>query len=319
MTNKTTNNTNPSTSPNKYLQPFAHKQWEIIGDILESREDHTLKPKGRPFYEFSHRFGKNFGGLVGFFILSLLIIFAVILPFTTQDPKAADINNTYENLFSKGHILGTDDLGRDVWARLWYGLRFSLGIAVMAALIDVLIGLTIGILMGYSEKFDSVMQFIIKVVSNIPTIIIMIIAMIALKPSFWIIVMALTLTGWIGMAQQIRAQVKRAKNYEWVTASRVLGTPSRKIILNFIPVTIPILITQLVFTIPGAILSEASLAFVGLSIPNEATLGTLLTDGSGVITLFPRFTLIPAFLLVSLTTSVQLIGNATQDAFRRQS
>ncbi|CAM9094823.1 ABC transporter permease [Mycoplasma marinum] len=307
-----------SSAPNKYLQPFAYKQWEAIGNVFELRDEKTLKPKGNPFVEFVHRFSKNFGGLVGFFILILLIALALIIPFTSQDPKTTDISNAYANMFSKGHIFGTDDLGRDVWARLWTGLRFSLGIAVMATLIDVFIGLTIGVLMGYFEKFDIVMQFIIKVISNIPTIIIMIIAMVAIKPSFWIMVMALCLTGWIGMSQQIRAQVKRAKNYEWVTASRVLGTPAWKIVLNFIPVTVPILITQLVFTIPGAILAEAGLAFVGLSIPNEATLGNLLTDGSTMITLFPRYTLIPAFLLISLTTSVQLIGNATQDALRRQ-
>ena len=128
----------------------------------------------------------------------------------------------------------------------------------------------------------------------------------------------MTFTGWIGMSNQMRAQILRAKNYLWVTASKVLGTKEYKILLNFIPVIIPMLITQLVFTIPGAILSEASLAVIGLSIPGAATLGNMIADGAKIITLYPRFTFIPSLSLVLITTSIQFIGNATQDALRRQ-
>lgn len=78
------------------------------------------------------------------------------------------------------------------------------------------------------------------------------------------------------------------------------------------------LITQLVFTIPGAILSETGLAFIGLSLPNVPTIGNMISEGQQYITIYPRYTLIPSFMLVGLVTAIQLIGNATQDALRRQ-
>ena len=304
--------------PNKFIQPFAHQQWKIMNRIIGNDEiEQNPKHQVRGISQFAYRFSKSFLGILGILILVMLVLGAIIIPFTTQDPyKTTSLH--HEEMFGTNNILGTDGLGRDLWARLWYGLRFSFELAFMATLIDVFIGVVLGILMGQYKKFDMIMQWIIKVLSNIPTIIIMILMTLLFHPSFWILVLSLSLTGWIGMANQMRAQVRRASSYLWVTASKILGTPQRKIIMNYIPVIIPMLITQLVFTIPGAILSETSLAAIGLSIPGEATLGNMISSGAKIITIFPRYTLIPAGILVLTTASVQFIGNATQDALRRQ-
>ena len=308
-----------ATMPNKYLQPLAHKQWKIMERKAHEREeDLKLRRKPKGVSEFMYSYSKSFLGVFGLILIVVLILSSFIIPYTTQNPYHTDTTNKFAQMFTEGHILGTDNLGRDVWARLWHGMNFSFKLAIMATLIDVCFGVVMGILMGYYRKFDAVMQWVIKVLANVPTLIIMILATLTFKPSLWMLVMSMTFTGWIGMANQIRSQIIRAKGFLWVTASRTLGTKQRNILLNFIPTIIPMLITQLVFTIPGAILTETSLAVIGLSIPGGATLGTMISDGSKIITLYPRFTLIPSMMLVMITASVQFIGNATQDALRRQ-
>lgn len=317
---------NAELQPNKFLQPFAHQQWKIIGSILEYNESKTLAEKKRPFYEFVNRFSKNFGGVIGIIIVFHLLLAAFILPFIKSgNANATDFNidEKYLPFFTKGdngfyYILGTDAYGRDVWLRLWEGLRFSLALSLVASTINTIVGVIIGVLMGQFVRFDKVLNFIIKIISNIPAIMILILLTIILKPSFWILVFGFSITGWMGMAIQVRAQVKRARNYQWVAASRLLGTPKRKILLNYLPVILPIIITQLVFMIPGIILGETGLAIIGLSLQDVPTLGTLISDGAKIVTIFPRYALTPSALLVMLTTSVQLIGSSVQDSLRRQ-
>lgn len=307
-----------SMAPNKYIQPLAYQTWKIIGDTLDPQDGKHLGRKPQPAKEFVYRFAKSFAGLTGLVFMIVLILGAIIIPATTNDPRLIQPNQRFIHPFSQGYIFGTDGMGRDVWANLWHGLRFSLELSLVVTLVDLVIGVTLGILMGYSEKADYALQFIIKVLSNVPVIMIMILATLVFKPSFWVLAISMSITGWISMASQIRAQVKRGANLQWVVASKLLGTPSWKVMLNFIPLIIPMLITQLVFTIPGAILSETGLAFIGLSLPNVPTIGNMISEGQQFITIYPRYTLIPAFMLVGLVTAVQLIGNATQDALRRQ-
>ncbi|VEU78201.1 ABC transporter permease [Mycoplasmopsis columbinasalis] len=305
-------------APNPFLQPLQHKKWELIGEILASYEQGTLKERQRPFKEFFYRFSRSFAGVFGFVTLALIILLAIIIPFFTTDPTVINTKEANFTFFTSGHILGTDNLGRDIFARLWWGLRYSLALAFIVTGIQVLVGLIIGICMGHFRIFDKIMTFIIKIITNVPSIIILIIITVILKPTFWIIVFALTFTSWTGIANQMRSQVLRATTFEWVNASKILGTPTYKVLLNYLPVVIPILVTEIVFSIPGVILSETSLAFIGLSITSIPTLGNLITEGTKVFTVYPRYVLIPSFTLVLVTTSIQLMSAAIQDSLLRQ-
>ncbi|EFF41468.1 ABC transporter permease [Mycoplasmopsis alligatoris] len=318
-----TNELTKAEAPNAFLQPINYQKWKMIGKAFDYKNELHLGKESKPFKEFIYRFANNFGGVVGFLIICILILLALIIPLTTQDPNVQDVGNRnlhFNQYDSHGirHILGTDEFGRDYWARLWHGLRYSVNLAIVVTAIEVAIGLAIGIMMGQFDRFDKIMTFFIKILSVVPTILILILMTIVVSPSFWVIVLSLSLTSWTGMANQIRAQVKRAKHFEWVAASRVLGTPTWKILRNYIPVIMPILITQLVFTIPGVILSETSLAFIGLAIDNIPTLGNLISAGQKLFPTYLRYVFVPSAILILITTSVQLIGASVQDALRRQ-
>ncbi|MFV8469690.1 ABC transporter permease [Mycoplasma sp. Sp48II] len=311
------------SAPNPITQPFNYQSWKLVGKIMDYQSDMHMGSETKAFKEFINRFSRSFAGVFGLVTLVTLVLLAIIIPFTTQDPTTTNISaksltfNSYDsnNIY---HFFGTDDVGRDYWARLWWGLRYSIALAFVVTAIEVVIGLTIGIMMGQFEMFDKIMTFIIKVISIVPTIIILILMTIIISPSFWVIVFSLSLTSWTGMANQIRAQVKRAKYFEWVSASKILGTPTWKILKNYIPVILPILITQLVFTIPGVVLSETSLAFIGLAIEDVPTLGNLISDGQKLFPDYVRYVFVPATFLILITTSVQLIGASVQDSLRRQ-
>ncbi len=305
-------------APNKFLQPLNYKKWQIVGNLIDYHESSGLKKKRGAFVEFFYRYSRSFAGVFGFVTLALLILLAIFIPFTTQDPMKINVNERALTFFSNGHIFGTDMKGRDIWACLWWGLRYSLTLAFIATFIEVFAGLVIGIIMGHFKLFDKIMTFIIKVISNVPSIIILIVITIVLKPTFWVMVFALTFTSWTGIANQMRSQVMRAKTFEWVSASKILGTPTYKVLANYLPVVVPLLITEIVFHIPGIILAETSLAFIGLSIPDIPTLGNLINEGSKLITIYPRYVLIPSIMLIIVTTSIQLISSAVQDSLLRQ-
>ncbi|MGZ9755728.1 ABC transporter permease [Mycoplasma sp. 246B] len=319
-----TNELTKDAAPSMILQPFQYQAWKIVGKTFDFHADAHMGAETKVFKEFVYRYSKSFAGVFGFVLLVVIILLSFIIPFTTQDPNLSSVDarfltfNQTDEQTGIYHIFGTDSIGRDIWARLWHGLRYSIALALVVTFIEVIIGLTIGILMGQYERFDRVMTFIIKVISVVPTIIILILMTIVVSPSFWVIVFSLSFTSWTGMANQIRAQVKRAKHFEWVAASRVLGTPAWKILKNYVPVILPILITQLVFTIPGVVLSETSLAFIGLAIDDVPTLGNLISEGQKVFPTYLRYVFVPSTMLILITTSVQLIGASVQDALRRQ-
>lgn len=305
-------------APNRFLQPLNYKKWEIVGNILDYHESNNVKKQQNKWVELFYRFSRSFAGVFGLVLFFVLVISSIFIPFFTADPEKLDIGNRFLDFFEKSSaIFGTDSLGRDLFARLWWGLRYSLALAFVTTLIQVCIGLIIGIMMGHFRPFDRVMTYVIKVISNVPSIIILIVITIVWKPTFWVMVFALTFTSWTGIANQMRSQVLRAKNFEWVAASGVLGTPTYKILFNYLPVVIPILVTEIVFSIPGVILSETSLAFIGLSI-DIPTLGNLISEGSKVFTAYPRYVLLPSTILVLLTTSIQLISASIQDSLLKQ-
>ena len=212
---------------------------------------------------------------------------------------------------------GSDNFGRDIWTRTWSGARVSLIIAVAAAIIDMVIGMSYGLISGYfGGKVDMVMQRILEVANGIPRLVIVTLLLLVLQPGMVTIIFALMLTEWVGMSRIARAEMLKLKEQEFVLASRTLGAGSFFIIFReVLPNIIGPIITQVMFSIPTAIFTEAFLSFVGLGIPvPQCSLGSLISEGFNSFTTHPYQIIPPIVVMALLMLSFNLVADGLREA-----
>jgi dipeptide transport system permease protein len=261
---------------------------------------------------------KNKLAMLGLVFLTGLVVMAVIGPIISpHDVTKQTLSN--QNLAPSGeHWFGTDDMGRDVFTRTWYGARISLFVGFMAALIDFVIGIVYGGIAGYKGgKTDNVMMRIVEILYGLPYLLVVILLMVVMGPGLLTIIVALTVTGWIGMARIVRGQVLQIKNYEFILASKTFGTKTARIIRkNLLPNTMGPIIVQMTLTVPSAIFAEAFLSFLGLGIQAPyASWGVMANDGLSTILSGYWWRLFFPALFISLTMfSFNVLGDGLQDA-----
>lgn len=212
---------------------------------------------------------------------------------------------------------GSDNFGRDIWTRTWSGARVSLIIAVAAALIDMIIGMSYGLISGYfGGKVDMVMQRILEIANGIPRLVIVTLLLLVLQPGMVTIIFALMLTEWVGMSRIARAEMLKLKEQEFVLASRTLGAGNFFIIFReVLPNIIGPIITQVMFSIPTAIFTEAFLSFVGLGIPvPQCSLGSLISEGFNSFTTHPYQIIPPIVVMALLMLSFNLVADGLREA-----
>lgn len=215
------------------------------------------------------------------------------------------------------HWLGTDALGRDLMTRLFRGARISLLIAIITVFTNVFIGVVYGAVSAYyGGKVDIFMTHLAEVMDGMPYVVVTILFMLVLGAGIFSIILAMTVTGWIGTSRLIRAQFYRFKGREYVLAARTLGVPDRILIFRHIlPNCVGPLITRSMIAIPGAIFSESFLAYIGLGIaPPNPSIGILLSDGQKVLLQYPYQTVFPAILISVLMIAFNLFSNGLRDA-----
>ena len=221
-----------------------------------------------------------------------------------------DMNDLY-------YWFGSDNFGRDIWTRTWSGARVSLIIAVAAALIDMIIGMSYGLISGYfGGKTDMLMQRFLEVANGIPRLVIVTLLLLVLKPGMLTIIFALMLTEWVGMSRIARAEMLKLKEQEFVLASRTLGANSFFIIFKeVLPNIIGPIITQVMFSIPTAIFTEAFLSFVGLGIPvPQCSLGSLISDGFNSFTTHSYQIIPPIIVMALLMLNFNLVADGLREA-----
>ena len=239
---------------------------------------------------------------------------------TLPGTNGAIVKNRYEELGLTDvfYIFGTDNLGRDMFSRCFMGLRVSLLIALAAALINLIIGMNYGMISGFiGGRTDFIMQQIVDVAGSIPTLVIVTILMLILKPGISSILIALMLTGWMEMSLIARAQVLRLKDQEFILAARTLGEGSAFILFKeLLPNITGTLITEIMVSIPNAIFLETFLSFVGMGLPiGSCSLGRLISEGFDNCLLYP-YRLFPCMLiLIALMIACNLVADGLRDAF----
>ncbi|MGW7917110.1 oligopeptide ABC transporter permease [Staphylococcus xylosus] len=238
------------------------------------------------------------------------------LPFDGEGAQGVD---AYKEAGVKENFwFGTDQLGRDLWSRTWQGAQVSLFIGVVAALLDIFIGVIYGAISGFfGGRIDNVMQRIIEVVASIPTLIVVILFVLIFEPSIWTIILAMAITGWIGMSRVVRGEFLKLKNQEFVLASKTLGASKFKLIFKHIlPNTLGVIVVTSMFTVPNAIFFEAFLSFIGIGVPAPRTsLGSLVNEGRAMLLIHPHELFIPALVLSLLILFFYLFSDGLRDAF----
>ncbi len=214
------------------------------------------------------------------------------------------------------NLLGTDDRGRDVFARLVYGFRLSVLFAFALTAIGVAIGILAGAVQGYfSGRLDLIMQRLIEVWSSMPELYLLIIFASIFQPSIWLLIILLSLFGWMGLSDYVRAEFLRGRNMDYVRAARALGLPDVAIMRHhLLPNSLTPVITFLPFRISGSILALTSLDFLGLGVPpTTPSLGELLAQGKENIEAW-WLSLSTFIVLVGTLMLLIFIGEALREA-----
>jgi len=252
---------------------------------------------------------------LAFIILQLLVaIFAEqIAPY---DPYKGDFSVTWQKP-TREHLLGTDDLGRDVLSRLIYGSRISLSVGILSQLVIVMIGLPIGALAGLiGGRLDYVLMRVIDVFSSIPILLFYTLMLVALGSGFWNIIIAMALTGWIGIARLVRGQVLSLKETDYVRAARAMGGRTRHIVVtHLVRNSLTPVIVALALGVPGAMFAEAGLSFLGLGIASPQTSwGQMIGLYQGYIQTSWHLTVFPAVVLAVTLLAWFALGDGVRDA-----
>lgn len=286
-----------------------------ISTVGESEK--MMRPSLSYWKDSLRRYRENKVAQIAFYLLLVMIILAIFGPVFSQYQYDAQDYTMINKPPSRAHLFGTDELGRDIFTRCWVGARVSLFIAFVVAIINSTVGIIYGGIAGYTGgPVDNVMMRICEFIAAIPQMLWIILLILILKPGVLPVIIAISATGWIGMARLFRGQVFQIKEMEFVMASKTLGAGSFWIIFkHLVPNAMSPIITNMAFVIPAAIFSEAFLSYIGLGLPMPmASWGVLVSDGASKILVYPYQMFFPA-LLISLTMlSFNVIGDGLRDA-----
>ena len=265
------------------------------------------------------RFVRHRLALAGGVLTIVIIACALLAPLVAHhSPTAIDINQIGMGP-GHGHLLGTDQSGRDVWSRVVYGARTSLTVGFGAVALYVLIGIILGTLAGFFGGWiDQVIMRVTDTVMSVPTLLLVIVFVSAVGPSLQSVLVVIGLLGWPGAARLVRGQILALKQSEFIVAARVVGaTNIRMILRHLLPNTLPPLIVLGTFGVANAILLEASLSFLGLGIqPPASSWGGMLNAAVSpdVLLNMPWLWIPPAVAIAITVLSVNFIGDGFRDA-----
>ncbi len=268
-------------------------------------------------YKFWERFLNNKLGIISAIFLLFLFFISFFAPWIAPyDPLEV---NTKAVLLppSKAHPLGTDMLGRDVLSRLIYGTRISIKVGFVAVGIAVIIGTFFGALAGYyGGIIDAIIMRLVDIMLCFPSFFLILAVIAFLEPSIWNIMVVIGLTSWMGVARLVRAEFLSLKEREFVLAAKAIGASDIRIILvHLLPNAIAPILVSATLGIPGAILTEAALSFVGIGVqPPAPSWGNMLTAGKDILEIAWWLSVFPGLAILLTVLAYNLLGEAIRDA-----
>ncbi|MGC8500584.1 MAG: ABC transporter permease [Leptospirillia bacterium] len=253
------------------------------------------------------------GGVVPFLLLLALVLLA-ILPesLTGIDPLSQHARLVLAPPLTSGHPLGCDFLGRDLWSRLVSGSLVSLTVGVSVGILSTVIGGVWGILSGFlGSPWDPVMMRTLEIWYALPEILIATLLMLVLGHGLLAVVVALSIGGWMGVARVLRAETLRLREAVFMDAARSSGvSPLRLVFRHFLPNVMPVVLVMVLFRIPGGILGESTLSFLGLGLaPPQASWGVLVNEGWKALPVSAFMLIWPAAFIVLSLVSFQILAD----------
>lgn len=288
------------------------------------RDDFASETIDAPAYSYwksvMRQFLKKKSTVIMLGILIAIILMSFIYPiFSDFDFNDVSKVNDFGARYIKPngqYWFGTDSNGKSLFDGVWFEARNSILISVIATVINLVIGIVIGGIWGISKTVDRIMMEVYNIISNIPSLLIVIVLTYSIGAGFWNLIFAMTITGWVGIAYTIRIQIMRYRDLEYNLASRTLGTPTLKIIVkNIMPQLVSVIVTTASQLLPSFISYEAFLSFFGLGLPvTVPSLGRLISDYSQNVTTNAYLFWIPLTTLILVSLSLFVVGQNLADA-----
>ncbi len=257
--------------------------------------------------------------IIGLAIVALLVFVAIFAPWlATYDVGATDLSMRYLPP-SAAHWFGTDSTGRDIFSRILFGARISLRVGIVVVVVSTLIGTSVGAIAGYYGGWvDRIVSgYVFNVFLAFPGLLLAIAMVAFLGAGLNKLILALCIIGWVGYARLIRGQVLKVREYDFVQAARALGAGDARILfMHILPNSIQPLIVQASLGLAGAVLSEASLSFLGLGVPPPApSWGVMIEEARDLSTLqaAPHALIFPGIAIALTVLAFNFIGDGLRE------
>ncbi|ODA34253.1 peptide ABC transporter permease [Veronia pacifica] len=280
-----------------------------------------LEIEGRSLWQDAFiRFRRNRAAMASLCVLGLITLAVIFGPMLSKYAfDDTDWNALYAapSLAEDGHLFGTDSLGRDLFVRTLMGGQISLMVGILGALIAVTVGTLYGATSGFlGGRVDSVMMRIVEILGSIPFMFLVIVLVTILGRDIVLLFLAIGMVSWLDMARIVRGQTLSLKNKEFIEAAHVCGVSQWKIITrHIVPNVLGIIAVYSTLTIPGLILFESFLSFIGLGVQEPMTSwGSLLNEGSKTMEFAPWMLVFPTLFMVTTLFCFNFVGDGLRDA-----
>jgi peptide/nickel transport system permease protein len=288
-------------------------------NTLERRETFSLEQSQvmSPSVMFWRQFRRHKAALVAILVLTIMAFMCFFAPvIAPYEFDAIDLRNTKQPPTLK-HLMGTDELGRDLFTRVLYGGRISLTIGIFAALVGTLFGTLIGAMAGfYGKQIDNILMRFTDIAFSIPTLPLLIVVSSFTKASLPVIVLVIGLLSWMATARVVRGTILSIKEQEYIIAARMIGVRNGRIIFRHIlPNTFSAIVVGATLSVGGAIITESVLSFLGLGVqPPVPSWGNMLQDSQATMASKPWLTIFPGLAILITVLCINFIGDGLQDA-----